>query len=180
VIGNFLSRVTLNLNRQFGLLLAWNFLPQRYRSGRTNLILSLADKQLSRIDRACDVQAIVERNDDIQLLLEMIFDKEKLLLFKKHKRRLVSQSTENGKTDDYDISAAVKLLGKVKIDHTSRVLVKGVLSTGNSSSNEEQVKQKSSTNGLDQTNLHMGTRNEVSQTHFRTSQFERNKLIFTG
>jgi hypothetical protein len=27
VIGNFFRRVTLNLNQQFGLLLAWHFLP---------------------------------------------------------------------------------------------------------------------------------------------------------
>jgi hypothetical protein len=53
----FKSRLALRLN--LWLTLWARYVPQRYRSAQTNLVLSLADKTIARIEQRLDIKSYI-------------------------------------------------------------------------------------------------------------------------
>ena len=105
-------RGRINLQLSLWMMMAKSWVPEKWRSQRTNQILKLAQKSQRRIFKAFDMRNMIDSQDDLQLFMRQFMTSQQLWLFKRSKRRVVSLNhslvTERVRGKDFD---ALKLLG---------------------------------------------------------------------
>ena len=111
--------------------MAKSWVPEKWRSQRTNQILKLAQKSQRRIVKAFDMRNMIDSQDDLQLLMRQFMTKQQLWLFKRSKKRVVSLNhplvNERVRGKDFD---ALELLGWDAPDEIDKQLLNEYFSQG--------------------------------------------------
>jgi hypothetical protein len=68
------SRARIKLSVYF--ILLSSLIPSFCRSARTNTVLAMARESMNRVERSLDVRQIIQTQDDLQLLLNSLMNKQ--------------------------------------------------------------------------------------------------------